>query len=303
MESNYPRKIIAEFLKVNGKHIFARNYDSLEFSNFKPIEEYLVRGFELNKKSLIAVAKDNLSVDTLFLMNGFAVMFSPKLASLILHWLDRKLMVLRKSNSIDEGQLDALSNSIYADQTLSEAASIFGVKSNELRFLKSASDNGTELFSLIKRYDDIALVKSERLESYGTLQFIKLFPVILHAFVHGCTLVIDDFEASIHPEAVMSIVNIYHNDFCNKCNAQLIFNTHNPIFLNSSLFRGDEIKFVDRDESTHASYHYSISDFTADDVNDESRFEDYLKYYYMGRYGAYRDIDFSPVFDRFIEEG
>ncbi|MNC79249.1 hypothetical protein D3C75_1316750 [compost metagenome] len=59
----------------------------------------------------------------------------------------------------------------------------------------------------------------------------------------------------------MSIVNIFHNDELNTQNAQLIFNTHNPIFLTSNLFRRDEIKFVERDEETFSSTHYSLSDF------------------------------------------
>ena len=43
--------------------------------------------------------------------------------------------------------------------------------------------------------------------------------------------------------------------------AQLIFNTHNPIFLNANIVRRDEIKFVERDDETHLSAHYSLSDF------------------------------------------
>ena len=51
----------------------------------------------------------------------------------------------------------------------------------------------------------------------------------------GGTLIVDEFDASIHPMALMSIINIFHNDDINIHNAQLIFNTHNPIFLNSNL--------------------------------------------------------------------
>ena len=59
----------------------------------------------------------------------------------------------------------------------------------------------------------------------------------------------DEFDASLHPMALMSIVGAFHNDEINKKGAQLIFNTHNPIFLNKNIFRRDEIKFVDRDDT------------------------------------------------------
>ena len=48
--------------------------------------------------------------------------------------------------------------------------------------------------------------------------------------------------------------------------AQLIFNTHNPIFLNSNIFRRDEIKFVESEEDTNNSILYALSDFLAREV-------------------------------------
>ncbi len=44
------------------------------------------------------------------------------------------------------------------------------------------------------------------------------------------TLVVDEFDCSLHPMVVMSIIGLFHNPDINKNNAQLIFNTHNPIF-------------------------------------------------------------------------
>lgn len=56
------------------------------------------------------------------------------------------------------------------------------------------------------------------------------FPLIIRALLNGATLVMDEFDASIHPMALMNIISIFHNDEINKKHAQLIFNTHNPIF-------------------------------------------------------------------------
>lgn len=105
----------------------------------------------------------------------------------------------------------------------------------------------------------------------------------------------DEFDASIHPMALMNIVNIFHNDEVNINHAQLIFNTHNPIFLNSNMFRRDEIKFVERDEETHASTIYALSDFGTAGENGVRKGDDYMKNYFIDQYGAISDIDFTDL--------
>lgn len=108
----------------------------------------------------------------------------------------------------------------------------------------------------------------------------------------------DEFDASIHPMALMNIINIFHNDEINIHHAQLIFNTHNPIFLDASLFRRDEIKFVERDEKTNQSVQYSLSDFrTADGIR---KGEDYMSNYFVNRYGAITDVDFAPILEEIV---
>lgn len=99
--------------------------------------------------------------------------------------------------------------------------------------------------------------------------------------------------------ALMSIINIFHNDEINKNHAQLIFNTHNPIFLDASLFRRDEIKFVERDEETNYSVHYALSDFKT--ANGVRKGEDYMNNYFVNRYGAIREVDFSPILKKLVE--
>ena len=84
--------------------------------------------------------------------------------------------------------------------------------------------------------------------------------------------------------------------------AQLVFNTHNPIFLNANLFRRDEIKFVERDHDTHCSMHYSLSDFGTAGENGVRKNEDYMKNYFIDRYGALDNIDFSSCITTFIKK-
>ena len=164
-------------------------------------------------------------------------------------------------------------------------------------------NNEAKLCSLFKQSINGTAIPAELFESYGTIRFINMFPLVVNALLNGGTLIVDEFDASIHPMALMNIINIFHNDELNINHAQLIFNTHNPIFLNSNLYRRDEIKFVERDDNTHASSHYSLSDFGTAGKNGVRKNEDYMKNYFVDRYGAIKDIDFTPIFEELILHG
>lgn len=125
------------------------------------------------------------------------------------------------------------------------------------------------------------------------------FPLVLKVLKTGGTLVMDEFDRSIHPATVMNIILAFHNNEINKHYAQLIFTTHKPIFLDASLLRRDEIKFVERNEDNN-SIHYSLSDFkTASGVR---KGEDYMNNYFVNRYGAIKDIDFSSIFKDIVSD-
>ena len=148
--------------------------------------------------------------------------------------------------------------------------------------------------------NDDVVIPADIFESYGTIRFINLFPIIVEALVSGGVLVIDEFDASIHPMALINIINIFHNNDVNVNQAQLIVNSHNPIFLNSNIYRRDEINFIDRDDTTHCSTHYTLADFGTSGQYGVRNNEDYLKNYFVNRYGGIKDIDFTPVFETII---
>jgi hypothetical protein len=191
----------------------------------------------------------------------------------------------------------------FVEKTTDEAAKIFGINSNAVGYVVKENDTEAKLCSIIHVADGKKVaMAAEIFESYGTLRFINMFPLVLQAIQTGGTLVVDEFDASIHPMALMSIINIFHNDEINVNHAQLIFNTHNPIFLNSNLFRRDEVKFVERDDNTHESILYSLSDFGTSGERGVRKHEDYMKNYFISQYGAIKSVDFSPLFEELISE-
>ncbi|MDE7327780.1 MAG: ATP-binding protein, partial [Lachnospiraceae bacterium] len=269
------------------------------------IDILLVNEFALNAEGAVSLAKSNLNDEELFLVNGFKNMFSAKLVAMIHDWLDQQLIVIyradamhliRKFNNLKK-------KSVYVEKTLNEAAVYFGINSNALGYVVEGEGDEAKLCSIFDKNSEKTAIPAELFESYGTIRFINIFPLVVGVLQNGGTLVVDEFDASIHPMALMNIINIFHNDEINIHHAQLIFNTHNPIFLNSNLYRQDEIKFVERDEDSHFSSHYSLSDFGTAGKKGSRKNEDYMKNYFIDRYGAIKDVDFTPIFEELIVQG
>ncbi|HEY5583344.1 MAG TPA: ATP-binding protein [Ruminiclostridium sp.] len=303
LETEYNRKILSEVLYVNDKLIFSRN-NTLDFGELEVIKKYLVNQFEVNATGATSLAKSNLNCEELFLMNGFKTMFSAKIVSIISNWLEIKFMVIYRADALNliKKFSDPKKQTAYIEKTINDAARMFGINSNALGYIVQEDDSEAKLCSIFDGKDKNTAVSAELFESYGTIRFVNMFPLVINALLNGGTLVVDEFDASLHPMALMSIINIFHNDDINTKNAQLIFNTHNPIFLNSNLFRRDEIKFVERDDTSHCSTHYSLSDFGTSGEKGVRKHEDYMKYYFISQYGAIKDIDFISIFETLLND-
>jgi AAA15 family ATPase/GTPase len=300
------RKIIEEILHVNNKLIFYRNSE-IKFGQFDIIKDMVNESFYENKEAVITLANRNLIEDELFLVNIFRLMISKELVSLIMHWFKFNLDVIYNANAVKTAPSDisirnndSSESKIILVNAINDAIDCFGSSFSKLGYM--ARDNGkVDLVSIFPDKIPNLSISANSFESYGTIRFANLVPMIIDALKHGGTLVIDEFDASIHPMALINIVNIFHNDEINKNHAQLIFNTHNPMFLNPSVFRRDEIKFTERDEESNKSELYSLSDFGTSSETGVRKNDDYMKHYFLGRYGAIKDINFSSFFKKVVE--
>ena len=297
MDPDYPRKILEEKLTVNENRVFMRN-DGIIVDLPPSIKDHVNKSIKRKTPKMLELALDSLTDTELFLCNGFKSIYAQELVKKIMTWFNNKFIVVYRSDDmrIVRKFADPKANTFYVEKTLTEAAREFGITGNALGY-KSAGKGDAEDTILCSIFGN-KLLPAEMFESYGTIRFINEFPLVILALKNGGTLVMDEFDASIHPMALMNIINIFHNDDINKNHAQLIFNTHNPIFLDSSLLRRDEIKFIERDDKTGNSIHYALSDFrTADGIR---KGEDYMNNYFVSRYGAIKDVDFSPILEKVI---
>ena len=303
LDSEYQRKILKEELTVNGEILFSRG-EELQVGNLKEIKSYVADSIYKKTDGLVEIAKNSLNQEELFLTNGFKLIFSQTFVKVITDWFMNKFMIIYRADSMQliKRFADPQKKAVYVEKTTDKAAKLFGINSNAVGYVVSEEDSEARLCSLFKDVNNgkTAAMAAELFESYGTIRFVNMFPLVIRAILTGGTLVVDEFDASIHPMALMSIINIFHNDDINIHHAQLVFNTHNPIFLNSNLFRRDEIKFVERDEDSHYSTLYALSDFETSGNKGVRKYEDYMKNYLSGQYGAIKDIDFTPIFEEII---
>lgn len=119
-----------------------------------------------------------------------------------------------------------------------------------------------------------------KFESSGTKFFLKISPFILEALETGGTLVIDELDASLHPELVSYIIDLFQNKWTNKHQAQLIFNSQDTTQLDLDKFRRDQIYFAQKSDRTGESSLFSLDEFSV------RKTEDIEKAYRLGRYGA-----------------
>lgn len=127
-------------------------------------------------------------------------------------------------------------------------------------------------------------------QSEGTLKMFEISTFLMNAIEKGETLVIDEFDARLHPLISKRIVELF-NSAGNK-SAQLIFVTHDTNLLSADLLRRDQIDFVEKDKYGE-SHLYSLVQFKG--IRNTASFEkDYIK----GKYGA---IPFLGDFNQLIQ--
>ncbi|CAA6807179.1 MAG: Unknown protein [uncultured Campylobacterales bacterium] len=114
-------------------------------------------------------------------------------------------------------------------------------------------------------------------ESDGTKRLFDLIPLI-ECFSKDYTIVIDEFERSLHPNLTRKFFELFYN--LNKNKTQLIVTTHEATLLDLKLLRRDEIWFIKKDKKNNSSQTYPLNQFNI--RNDKKINKDYLD----GRFDA-----------------
>lgn len=263
-------------------------------------QEFLIGPSFKEGEELISRTKENA------LFVSVAAQFNSKIALAIVKWFTNFNVV----DNADHPEVQNFSQNYWSDKTHHDtlmkylAISDPSIRDMEIKREQLTADNmplgiPTQLQDLLKGKDKITTMskhgkKSSKgqeevtfdffaQESAGTRMMFVLSTLIEHTLNAGGVLVIDELGAHLHPLLTRFIINLFNSERNTK-NAQLIVTTHDLTLLNRSVFRRDQIWFVERDQDA-ASHLYSLAEYRT--RKDASFDKDYIS----GRYGALPEID------------
>lgn len=117
-------------------------------------------------------------------------------------------------------------------------------------------------------------------ESAGTKKLFSLAPFVFSALEEGKVLVIDEFDARLHPRLTKKIIQLFNSKITNPNNAQLIAISHDTNLMNAKLLRRDQISFVNKDKYGTSKL-YTLIEYKG--IRNNASFE---KDYLDGKYDA-----------------
>lgn len=122
-------------------------------------------------------------------------------------------------------------------------------------------------------------------ESAGTQRLFALAGPWLDILKQGRVVCVDELETSMHPLMVRELLRLFYSPKENTNGAQLIFTTHNPLLLDTTMMRRDQVWFTDKDDAGEAHL-YPLTDYSP------RKGESLVRGYLAGRYGG---VPFIPT--------
>lgn len=285
------RKITEEQLFINDEEIYYRDENSVKFNNKKTNI-----GPEEGEEH---ITKEELFLYSSFKTSDFNVDFQN-----IISWFRTHFVVvddISNLRTIIEATLPPYLKSVDIRNQLIDIAtnlSDFGPQDIFYRVSSTESGNSAEMRAHYnikgherKGFDTSAI----NTESTGTIKLVNLIMFLVDGLLNGNTIVIDELDSSLHFELVKEIVNLFIDKDINKGHGQLIFTSHNPIFIPLVKIRKDQIYFIEKNVENYSSILYSLSDFPSENVRSSEAF---LKNYLDGKYGAIPSFNFEEEFKK-----
>lgn len=134
------------------------------------------------------------------------------------------------------------------------------------------------------------------IESQGTQKLFDLSGALIDTLRNGKVLVVDEFDAKLHPVLVRRLVELFNSSETNPKNAQLVFNTQSPDLLGykvqagngkrkTTRLRRDQFYFVEKD-NREASKVFSLIEYKDGRKTGVRNDSSYEKDYLSGLYGG-----------------
>lgn len=144
----------------------------------------------------------------------------------------------------------------------------------------------------------IRLLNLEEHESAGTNKIFNLAGPIYESLKNGVALLIDELDSQMHPLISWRLVELFNSTETNPNGAQLIFTTHDTHLLSNTLFRRDQIWFVEKN-GQESSEIYQMLQATKYLNHSPRNDSNYQKNYISGKYGAIPYLTNEPLTEDF----
>ncbi|MDR0878777.1 MAG: ATP-binding protein [Treponema sp.] len=126
----------------------------------------------------------------------------------------------------------------------------------------------------------------EENESLGTRKLFQFAALILESLDNGFPVFIDEFDSSLHPLIVESILKLFNSSKTNTGNGQLVISCHAVHIMRKDIFRRDQIWFCEKDPYG-ATELYSLVEYVEPDTHESVRNDAaFNKNYLKGKYGG-----------------
>ena len=287
-------EVLYECLKINNETIFERTKKEVTFSSKKEIiEKYYA---ELSKKSVLEANQELLRKNILntSVFTNWLQTFSGEICHKIKSFFLEKVVIIEnlEKEKIDipiSLKKDAPKDSRFTSNLVNKLLQELDQEKTDIYFKKVEDNKPVKAMSKYTFSDTKEFIESDAnlTESKGTLKLIDLIGLIVGSLTFGDVLMVDELDASIHHEIIYSILSAYGDPNINKKGAQLVFTTHNPVYMTEKLLRRDEIVFVEKDDET--SYIETLDDY---DIRKDKK---YLKNYLAGEFTLLPNFDLGVI--------
>lgn len=290
IKNNYDEKksiVLKEVLKENDEIVFERNGKNVKFSEATKIIKKHYPQFKDEKfsKQLMQMLKINMNDSSVF--TSWYSMIDADLVFKMVYYFETRLMIICDLENYKLSLPDSNEEGVFFNNKID--ALLKELETGDKEFYVRVDNSGKIDERVSYTIDDNHKIDASAFstESKGTIKMMDILELLLFALEYGATLIIDELDASIHHEIIYNIIQSFGDPSINKKGGQLIFTTHNPVYMNKELLRRDEIVFVEKDNDSSIISTLEESNLRNDEV--------YLKNYLAGKYTILPKFDIEHL--------
>ena len=214
--------------------------------------------FKSEAENFENIFSKNLDKEDLFLTTGFKSLISLNMETIIVDWFQESLITV-----VDFNEKEPIINfkninknkTIYSDSKINKLVKLADFGPQRIGYIKNPVTGKFEMNSIYKQSgtEGALVVNSENIESKGTIKMISFWLGWLKYAKKGGVFVLDELDASIHPELIGEMIKWFNDPEENEFHSQLIFNTLNPLYLQRKYYRRDQITLTQKDKKYMSS--------------------------------------------------